>query len=438
MNKVVRFVLLATVIILISTNKVSCLHKTGTIPTHEMQEDDTDGDNNNNNNYVGDISGNTATGTSTSTTKTTSGSTTTNTKIPFLPKNPIGTPSHQYQDPFAKGFEITTRVYTDLNDKLAHFDDNLLEKKKEKKNENDNDNETTSSTTSSPSKAIVLPYWECGVAGSTTVPVPISTLTVRHLLGHQSAGSFTNGCGRGEAGVDDTHPRLVVALTPLEIVLNSNEKRIFYPGDVILFENCLLGGHILQGHEGRDMIAMMLTLPHPYHHVGKERNSLSSILNWKQNPCKTGLVKRGKSRNGCGGDSSSTNLEGIDTDINNILAKWTRSSQFPRRRLVLGVIGGGLSLVLADFLGKVAPIALAVAAGGGLVAAGGAFGFVKLGEYGLDELDFWRERRLLRLQDGSSDSNDNSNDDDGDIDTDTDKRGSTNEREYGDATTART
>jgi hypothetical protein len=253
------------------------------------------------------------------------------------------------------------------------------------------------------------------------VPVPISTLTVRHLLGHQSAGSFTNGCGRGEAGVDDTHPRLIVALTPLEIVLNSNEKRIFYPGDVILFENCLLGGHILRGHEGRDMIAMMLTLPHPYHHVGKERNSLSSILNWKQNPCKTGLANRGGNSGGFGStstDGSSTNLKGIDIDIDNILAKWTRSSQF-RRRLGLGVIGAGLSLALADFLGKVAPIALAVAAGGGLVVAGGTFGVVKLGEYGLDELDFWQERRLLRLQDGSSDSNDNDGDVDDDINTDT-------------------
>ena len=433
-SKVVRSMLLVTVIVLLSTNKASCLHKTGTIPTHETQEDDTDGGNNNNNNG-GDISGNKATGTTTSTTKTASGSTTTNTKVPFLPKNPIGTPSHQYQNPFAKGFEITTRVYTDSNDKLAHFDDNLIEKKKEKKNDNDNDNETSSTTTSSPSKPIVLPYWECGVAGSTTVPVPISTLTVRHLLGHQSAGKFTNGCGRSEAGVDDTHPRLIVALTPLEIVLNSNEKRIFYPGDVILFENCLLGGHILQGHEGRDMIAMMLTLPHPYHHVGKERNSLSSILNWKQNPCKTGLANRG----GTSTDGSSTNLEGIDID--NILAKWTRLSQF-RRRLGLGVIGAGLSLALADFLGKVAPIALAVAAGGGLVVAGGTFGVVKLGEYGLDELDFWQERRVLRIQGGSNDSNDNDNgngaDGDGADAINTDTRGSTNERESGDATTART
>ena len=59
-------------------------------------------------------------------------------------------------------------------------------------------------------------------------------------------------------------------------------------------------------------------------------------------------------------------------------------------------------MALADFLGKVAPLKLAVVAGGGLVATGGTIGIVKLGELALDELDFWNERRQLKLQDGSS------------------------------------
>ena len=187
-------------------------------------------------------------------------------KIPF-----VGPLSLEYQDPFAKGFEITTRVYTDPHDKLAHFDD---DDNNEKKGE---------------SKPIVLPYWECGVAGSTTVPVPLSSLTVRHLLGGSKPGSFETGCGRGETvGVsgrgigasnnENKHPRLIVPLTTMEIVLNSGQTRIFLPGDVILLENCLTGGHILQGHEGHDMVAMMLTLPHAYLHSGKENNSLSSIF----------------------------------------------------------------------------------------------------------------------------------------------------------------
>lgn len=305
-------------------------------------------------------------------------------KIPFM-----GAMNLEYQDPFAKGFEITTRVYTNPDDKLAHFDDENFPKESDK----------TSNEKSS--KPIVLPYWECGVAGSTTVPVPLSSLTVRHLLGGSKPGSFETGCGRGETvGVsgrgigassnENKHPRLIVPLTNMEIVLNSGQTRIFLPGDVILLENCLTGGHILQGHEGQDMVAMMLTLPHAYHHSGKENNSLSSIFEknfWKQNPCNTGLASSG-------GEQPS---QGPRAD----LVQWTKSVRV-RRRLGLGVIGAGISLALADFLGKVAPLKLAVVAGGGLVATGGTIGIVKLGELALDELDFWKERRQLRLQDGSS------------------------------------
>mmetsp|Transcript_12697 Transcript_12697/g.14073 ORF Transcript_12697/g.14073 Transcript_12697/m.14073 type:complete len:409 (-) Transcript_12697:378-1604(-) len=387
-EKGVRFVILVATLILMSTNRASCLHGAGTISTHETQEDDID--DNLNNSF---ISGTTGIGPTTTTTMTQG--TTTNTKIPFIPKNSVGTSSHEYeyQDPFAKGFQITTRVYTDKNDKLAHFDDNLLEKKKEEKTGNDN----SRSPPTLPTSPIILPFFDCGMAGSTTVPVPVSTLTVRHLLGHQSAGSFTTGCGRGQAGVDNTdthHPQLIIPLTSLEIVLNSDETRIFSPGDVILLEDCLTGGHILQGHEGEDMIVMILTLPHPYHHVGKDRNSLSSILNWKKNPCKTGLGNRG------GGFGSRNGGGGSDT----ILVRLSRSS----RRLGLGVIGAALSLPLAYFLGRVAPLELARYAGGGSVVVGGTYAVIKLGEYGFDEWDFWLES--LRLQDGSDTTEDNNND----------------------------
>jgi len=384
----VRIVLLGAVLVL-STKRVFCLHS---VPSQDGSEDgsnsnsNTDGNNNHGNQHLGSGTATGATG-----------------KIPF-----VGPLHLEYQDPFAKGFEITTRVYTDPYDKLAHFDDTVLED-----NSNDSDSTTTGSSSnekaSPPTKPIVLPYWECGVAGSTTVPVPLSSLTVRHLLGGSKPGSFEGGCGRGETvgiggGIgrgmgmglgggsnnDDTHPRLVVPLTQLEIVLNSGQTRIFEPGDVILLENCLTGGHILQGHEGHDMVVVLLTLPHPYHHAGKDRNSLSSIFEnnfWKQNPCKTGLANSG----------SGANLQ----DRRSELARWSQSYRL-RRRLGLGIIGAGISLALADFLGKVAPLALAVAAGGGLVAMGGTYGIVKLGEFSLDELDFWNERRLLRLQDGTT------------------------------------
>ncbi len=348
-NRLVRYFLFGAILVL-STKRVFCFTD---------GSDNTSSSNNNEEENTKSFGTGTATG-----------------KIPF-----VGPLNVEYQDPFAKGFEITTRVYTDPNDKLAHFDDK---------------------TTNEDSKPIVLPYWECGVAGSTTVPVPLSSLTVRHLLGGSKPGSFESGCGRGEtigmggrglggvSGSDDKHPRLVVPLTTMEVVLNSGQTRIFLPGDVVLLENCLTGGHILQGHEGHDMVVMILTLPHAYHHAGLDQNSLSSIFEknfWKQNPCNTGLATPD-----AGMDGPNRRAE---------LVQWTKSSRV-RRRLGLGVIGAGISLALADFLAKVAPLKLAVAAGGGLVAMGGTYGIVKLGELGLDELDYWNERRLLRLQDGNN------------------------------------
>ena len=370
-HKIVRLFLLGAVLVL-STNRVFCFNS---IPSPDGSDN---GGSNNNDGNENDGNGNTSFG------GTATG------KIPF-----VGPLNLEYQDPFTKGFEITTRIYTDPDDKLAHFDNKILE-------DSDDDNTTTDRSSSKP---IVLPYWECGVAGSTTVPVPLSSLTVRHLLGGSKPGSFESGCGRGETigisgrGIgatnnDDTHPRLVVPLTTMEIVLNSGQTRIFEPGDVVLLENCLTGGHILQGHEGHDMVVMMLTLPHAYHHAGKHQNSLSSIFEnnfWKQNPCNTGLANTGGDT-GVGGQGPRADL-----------VRWTKSYRV-RRRLGLGVIGAGISLALADFLGKVAPLKLAVAAGGGLVAMGGTYGIVKLGELGLDELDYWNERRLLRLQDGASSS----------------------------------
>ena len=43
---------------------------------------------------------------------------------------------------------------------------------------------------------------------------------------------------------------------------------------------------------------------------------------------------------------------------------------------------------------------LAVVFGGGCFVTGGTYGFVKVGDYCLDELGTWQERQQLRSQDG--------------------------------------
>jgi len=277
--------------------------------------------------------------------------------IPFVFRT-SGASSHHnnnihYEPP--QGFQITCRVYTDPTDKLAHFDND---------------------------SAMVFPYWECGVPGSTTVPIPLQHATVRHLLG----GSQPNLFSGTEFG---PYPQLVVALSSLDIVLNSGQVQSFHPGDVILLEDVVSGGHKLKGHDNQDMTVMILTLTQHYHQVGKDKTSLQSILNqdkrWRVSPCPNGL------------EFSRVDLDsqGIRNQVGSLLRKLQPRSI---RRYLLTGLGLVLSAVLGDFMGKVAPLWLAVVFGGGCFVTGGTLAFVKVGDMALDELEMWQERRLLRLQ----------------------------------------
>lgn len=265
-----------------------------------------------------------------------------------------GTYTKLYEPP--QGYRITSRVYTDPEDKLAHFDDDT---------------------------PLTLPYWECGVSGSTTVPIPLQHGTVRHLLG----GSKPNMYSGEEFG---PHPQLVIALTTVEVELNSGTRRIFQPGDMILLEDVVSGGHKLKGHDNKDMTVMILTLPRHYHHLGKEKTSLDHLTkkDYKKNPCKTELEKH-EGENGVArkmGDAIRT----LRPEL----------SEGAVRRTILTSIGLTLSTIAGDFMGKVAPLWLAVLFGGGCFVAGGTIAFVRIGEYGINELEMYRERKQLQINGG--------------------------------------
>ena len=255
-----------------------------------------------------------------------------------------------------QGFQITSRVYTDPKDKLAHFDND---------------------------SAMVFPYWECGVAGSTTVPIPLQHASVRHLLGGSQPTTYSGS----EFG---PYPQLVVALSPVDIVLNSGQVQTFSAGDVILLEDVVSCGHKLRGHDHQDMTVMILTLTVQYHKVGKDKTSLQSILTkdnlMKISPCPDGLY------------FSRVDVEasaGLGKQAGRIL----RNLQPQRiRRYILGIVGLSVSAVLGDFMGKVAPLWLAVLFGGGCFVTGGTVAIVKVGDKALDEFEMWQERRQLRLQ----------------------------------------
>jgi hypothetical protein len=270
---------------------------------------------------------------------------------------------HHYAPP--EGFQITARVYTDPKDKLSHFDFDT---------------------------SIKLPYWECGVSGSTTVPLPLQHGSIRHLL----AGSKPTRFRGDEYG---PHPQLVVALTAMEIILDSGATHTFESGDVVLLEDVVRGGHKLQGHANQDMTVMIVTMPQTYHQVGKDKLSLQKFMAQLESPCATD-----------GDDPSKWGTRMGDaltkTKRPNRMAETMRSIS-PRsiRQYILGVVGVSASALLGDFMGKVAPLWVAVVFGGGCFVAGGTFAFVKVGDYLLEELQLWQERRQLRLKDDEENEN---------------------------------
>ena len=338
-----------------------------------------------------------STGAASSTTSSSSGGTTTSppaTAIPHQQKH-----NEHYYDLPLQGFQLTSRVYTDPVDKLAHFDNDI-------------------------SSQLVLPYWECGVSGSTTAQIPAQHVTVRHLL----AGSNPNRYIGTEYG---PHPQLIVALTHIDIVLNSGQTQSFAPGDVVLMEDVVSDGHkiiatssskkrgagpmtnspLLDHHASgtsENPTVMIVTLSQTYHHVGKDKISLQQHTRpieqqLRANPCKN-LIPGQESLNAQFGDDNDENDNFVANALSSLRMPPLFSKQDPRaiRRTFLAIIGVSVSALIGDFFGKVAPLWLAVGVGGVCFVTGGTIAFVQVGDYCIEEYEMWSERRRLRLGDADS------------------------------------
>jgi hypothetical protein len=314
-----------------------------------------------------------------------------------------------------EGFVVTARVYTDPDDKLSHFD-------------------------SIPTN-IALPFYECGAMGLSTNALPLSHASFRYALaGSQlwsgdffvqnneqepspqprgrkrntsSSSSPTSTPSSTRMLVEederqDWHPQLVIALTELEIVLNSGENKVFRRGDVILLEDTVLGGHKLRASTSsnqlpQDMTVLILTLPHYYHQIGKGQHSLQGFTTTLTSPpCPIDddhpTMDSTKS-----GNADETIVESQSTDTRLSASFAMPQSVMTRRphkkqiqQLVLGMIGISVSALVADFLGKVAPLWLAVGIGGTCFVVGGTYGVVTTGMQALEYLDMtWERQRLL-------------------------------------------
>ena len=296
--------------------------------------------------------------------------------IPFVHHHHSNTHGGNIVPP-PEGFTIVARVYTDPSDKLAHFTDDEQ------------------------GSQITLPYWECGATGSTTSPLPVKHAYFRHAL----SGSKPQVWSGTEYG---PHPQLVVALKRMEMTLNSGETKILKAGDVVLLEDVVSGGHKLKALEGFDMTYLLLTLPQHYHHVGRDQMALKrSSTEKRESPCAN---EQQPPPVGSGGTAfvnrqaipkqeslSSKTWEKILTGGNVPEGQVAPFREPKLRKLILGAIGVSFSALVADFLGKVAPLWLAVGIGGTCFVIGGTAAVVQGGDYLCTELEMWHERKRLEV-----------------------------------------
>lgn len=279
-------------------------------------------------------------------TASSNGTPSSNSHLPFVPKVPSSSASGTHQPP--EGYVIAARVYNDPQDKLAHFDDTPL----------------------------ALPYWECGVTGSTTSPQPIKDAYFRHTLAATTSTSWS--------GTDGKHPVLVVALTPLVMELNSNVAKEFQPGQVVLLEDVLLPGHKMRPLHNQDLQVLFLTLPQQHYRTGKEYLSLQAATQKHVNPC-----------------PSNTDAES-DSSAASVVNFHPRRRQGPPnvrrvRTAIFTLLGISVSTLAADFLGKTAPLWLAVGVGGTCFVVAGTYGIAQGAEMGWTWLEVWRTQEKLKV-----------------------------------------
>jgi hypothetical protein len=353
--------------------------------------------------------------------------------LPFIPASSTskqGNHQHEQKQHHVppEGFTIAARVYTDPKDKLSHFDTDPA--------------------------ALTLTYWDCGVAGSTTPFISVKHAYFRHALAATTTVISSNdsysysSSSHSNSNPDSMHPVLVVALTPVTIEVNSGASQHFQPGDVILLEDVLRPGHKMRPshqhssqpkkdqHHPADVQLLFLTMPHPYHHTGKDHVSLSALASnsrvVQRNPCpnpslphqsettspldssgatsSSTIDRTNGATTGAGVQDSSSPPPSTSSSSRPYLVYQPPPSPFTQwwkhpnagRWVVLGVAGLSTSTLMADFLGKTAPLWLAVGVGGGCFVAASTYSLTKAGDALWTAAEVWYYQRKLGESPSSS------------------------------------
>lgn len=181
----------------------------------------------------------------------------------------------------------------------------------------------------------------------------------------------------------------MVALRRCLLELNSGETMTLAAGDLVLLEDVLKPGHKVKPLEQGDISVLFLTLPQPYYYTGKEHLSLPSSFvapSKRINPCPSTAELVGAAPSSSSG-SMKANIASMKDELT------TQQT----RTIFLAILGLSVSTIAVDFLGRTAPLWLAVGIGGTSFVAGGTWAITKCGNALLTSLDELLEKRKLEM-----------------------------------------
>lgn len=218
-----------------------------------------------------------------------------------------------------------------------------------------------------------IPYIECNSVGSTTLPIPTSSISFRSFpkRGHPTSWTYTHGFIVPLSSIMvevQTTSMTFAGSEQHKNAMAQDKQLIFHAGEIIWVDGEY---RMSSAEDDKDLSALIVDVPKK---DGKA-NDIFGVANDKD-------VVNMMNCNDLGvNDSSSSSPMGAVKS----LAKDVRTS-FPVRKTILASLGLSLSSMLTFFWIKVAPLQLAVGIGGVCLVAGGSLGIIMGGELVCDEI----------------------------------------------------